>query len=493
MNQKFIAKLETEKYLIGSFDAYLDMTKTLIQNNSHFSSEEVDDILNSMPTSYRATITTKDGKYIGYIGLFNIDEKNSTCSIRLEVNTDLYKTDKDEILEEFEKYLYESLNIKNIEEVVYKTKDSIERKKRKLIPKSNIIIPSKLLVEGISQETLDKFSKDYQIPKLQMPFTIKSSDRVIGIIGLSNLIWSNRRANLNIFLDKSLGSDISRELSSYIIDEYINYVHNSNIHNITLSVNSSNKDMLDIVDKTNMNYYGQIPFSAINKDSIESNLMFQHLPNMTKERDIIIPKNNSVSLSLLETEKKELSKEIELDNGYKLVSPKILEEKNIDLNKVLESHIKAMQNREKFTIPLGEDKYFLQKGNGNYGLSKALMNYSYIILNENNDYSGYINILRNNANGKNAEIEIGIDPKLQHRGLGTTVINRFYDELFSIGYASVTSAVFNFNNPSLKLHDKVAELNGIRLEAYYINGKLWNMNYYSKINTSLEKMKSKHL
>ena len=107
--------------------------------------------------------------------------------------------------------------------------------------------------------------------------------------------------------------------------------------------------MLDIVDKTNMNYYGQIPFSAINKDSIESNLMFQHLPNMTKERDIIIPKNNSVSLSLLETEKKELSKEIELDNGYKLVSPKILEEKNIDLNKVLESHIKAMQNREKFT------------------------------------------------------------------------------------------------------------------------------------------------
>lgn len=159
---------------------------------------------------------------------------------------------------------------------------------------------------------------------------------------------------------------------------------------------------------------------------------------------------------------------------------------------MLESHIKAMQNREKFTISLGEDKYFLQKGNGNYGLSKALMNYSYIILNENNDYSGYINILRNNANGKNAEIEIGIDPKLQHHGLGTTVINRFYDELFSIGYASVTSAVFNFNNPSLKLHDKVAELNGIRLEAYYINGKLWNMNYYSKTNPLIEKIKSKH-
>lgn len=105
------------------------MSKTLIQNNSDFSKEEIDDILKSMPTSYRAAITTKDGKYIGYIGLFNIDEKNNTTSIRLEVNTDLHKDEKDEILEEFKKYLYESLNIKNIEEVVYKTKDSIERKK----------------------------------------------------------------------------------------------------------------------------------------------------------------------------------------------------------------------------------------------------------------------------------------------------------------------------------------------------------------------------
>ena len=160
---------------------------------------------------------------------------------------------------------------------------------------------------------------------------------------------------------------------------------------------------------------------------------------------------------------------------------------------MLESHIKAMQNREKFTIPLGEDKYFLQKGNGNYGLSKALMNYSYIILNENNDYSGYTNVLRNNANGKNAEIEIGIDPKLQHRGLGIIVTNRFYDELFSLGYASATNIVFAFNRPSLKLNDKIAELRGIRLEAYYINGKLWNMNYYSKTNPLIEKIKSKHL
>ena len=222
--------------------------------------------------------------------------------------------------------------------------------------------------------------------------------------------------------------------------------------------------------------------------------MFQHIPNMKKEKGIFIPENKSISLSSLNTDKKELSPKVDLGNGFKMVSPKSFEKESIDFNKILQSHITAMQNRDKFTIPLGEDKYILQKGNGNYGISKALMNYSYVILDANNDYSGYINILRSNVNGKNVELEIGIDPKLQHKGLGSTVINQFYDELFSTGVASVTSAIFEFNNPSIKLHEKVAELNGIRLESYYINGKLWNMNLYSKTNNMIEKgNNSKHI
>ncbi len=497
MNKNFIVKLQTEKYIIGSFDAYLNRSKKLIKENSNLSDEEVDIIIKSMPTTYRAAITDKNEHFIGYIGLFNVDAKNNISSIRLEVNNNLEQNDKNEILNEFKKYLFESLNINYIEEFIYKSKKSTEIKKMNVIPKSNIIIPNKFLVPGISEETLEKFSESYSIPKLQMPFTIKSNNRVIGIVGLSNLIWPNKRANLKIFLDKNLGTDISNELSGYIIDDYVNYVHESNIHNITISVNGSNQTMLEILNNTNMNYYGQIPFSAINDERLESSLMFQHIPNMKKDNGIIIPNNKSVSLSSLDTEKKEIAEQIELSNGFKLVSPKLFEDTEMDSNQILEDHIKAMQNREEFSIPLGEDKYILQKGNGNYGISKAMMNYSYILLDENNNYSGYINILRNNANGKNAEIEIGIDPKLQHKGLGTIVINSFYDELFSIGYASVTSAVFEFNNPSIKLHEKVAELNGIRLDAYYINGKLWDMNFYSKINNSLKeeskvKYKSKH-
>ncbi len=152
-----------------------------------------------------------------------------------------------------------------------------------------------------------------------------------------------------------------------------------------------------------------------------------------------------------------------------------------------------MQNREGYTVPLGEDKYFLQQGNGNYGISKSLMNFSYVVLNENNEYAGYINTLRTNANGKNVEVEIGIDPSIQHRGLGTKVINTFYDELFSIGVASVTSSVFSFNTPSIRLHEKVAMLNGIRLESYYVNGKLWDMSIYSRVNDRVEDKNTKRL
>ena len=493
MNEKFIAKLETNKFLIGSFDAYLETTKQLIKNNSNINDEEVEIILKGMPTTYRAAITNKDGEYIGYIGLYNVDAKNNASSIRFEVNNDLNENDKTEILNEFNKYLKDSLNITEIQEMIYTTKNQTEIEKKEIVPSSNIIIANELLIPGVSEADLERFSQDYSIPRLQFPFTIKNKDRVIGIIGLSNLIWSNKRANLNIFLDKSLGNDISNELSGYIIDDYINYVHNSNVHNITMSVNGSNKNMLDLLNRTNMNYYGFIPFGAISDNNIESNMMFQHIPNMKKNNGILIPDNNLISTSMLDTKKKELSEKIELNNGFKMIRPSAFEKENIDSNRVLQGHVKAMQNRDGFAIPLGEDKYFLQKGNGNYGISKALMNYSYVILDNNDNYAGYINILRSNANGKNVEIEIGIDPKLQHNGLGTMVINKFYDELFSIGIASVTSAIFEFNNPSIKLHEKVAELNGIRLESYYVNGKLWNMNFYSKVNSVIEESNGKHI
>ena len=490
--RNFIPKLQTEKYLIGSFDSFIDLSKKIIKDNSNLDDDRAAAILKSMPTNLRAAITDMNGNYIGYIGLFDIHAQDETASIRFEVMEELTEESQEEILAEYKKYLKESLNIKEIHEFIYKSKTETNHQKKEIIPSTNIVIPKSLLKPGIKPDILERYQEDYQMPKLQLPYSIMSHDKVIGIIGLSNVLWSNKRANLNIYIDKRLGSDIINELASFLIDDYIQFAHRSNIHNVMTSINGSDKDMLELINNTSMNYFGKIPYGKINGENLESNMMFQHLPNMKKENGIILPDNKIVTLSSLERDRKNLNDEIDLGNGYRLIRPNALEKSNIDSNKIIDGHIKAMQEREGFTIPLGEDKYFLQKGNGNYGISKAVMNYSYIIIDEKNNYAGYINILRENAGGKNAEIEIGIAPKLQHRGLGTSVINKFYDELFSIGYASVTSAVFEFNNPSLKLHEKVAELNGIRLESYYINGKLWDMNFYSKVNSSIENNK-KHL
>lgn len=494
MNENFISKLETNKYLIGSFDAYLDLSKQLIKNNSKLNDDEANDILKSMPTTYRASIIDKStNKYIGYIGLYNVSAINNASSIRFEVLDTISEEDKTEILDEFKKYMNNSLNIQNVNDLLFITNEKIEENHEEIIPSSNVIIKNKFLIPGISDETLESFTRDYSIPKLQMPFTIKSKDHVIGIIGLSNLLWPNKRANLNIYLDKRIGDEISKELSSYLIDDYINFVHQSNIHNVNLTVSGSDKELLDLIKSTNMNYYGAIPYGYNTGEYVESNLMFQHLPNMKKENGILIPDNKIISLNELKTNKEEVDKVIDLNNGYKLVSPNSFEELNINFDEILKSHIEASKEREKFTIPLGEDKYILQKGNGNYGLSKALKNYTYVILDDKNNYAGFINILRTNANNKNAEVEIGISPLIQHKGLGTAVINRFYDELFSIGFASVTSSVFSFNTPSLKLHEKVANLNGTRLESYYINGKLWDMSFYSKTNSIIEESNGKHI
>jgi len=485
----FIAKFELEKYLIGSFDVYQDLARELIEKNYGLSVEEADKIMADMPTSYRASIIDKDGNYVGFIGMFDVDGQNQSASIRFEIVDKLAKEDLNSIIGEYKKWMNESLNIQEIEKLIYCSKGQMDIENNTVYSKDEIIIPSKLLVPGIDVETFLKFSEDYNIPRMQMPFTIKSADKVIGIIGLSNLIWSNRRASLSIFLEKELGIDIVTELSGYIIDEYLNYVHACNVHNVSISVDNSNSDLVNIINNTSMNYFGQIPFSSAIGDNIESSLMYQHVPGMKKEKGILIPDGSVRKISDFDTDKDKMSDVIELYDGYRLVTPKFLKDSDIDVSKIIDGHVLAMQERDKFTIPLGEDKYMLQKGNDRYGISKAVNNYNYILIDEKDNYAGYVNILRTNASGKNAEIEIGIDPMAQKRGLGTLVLNSFYDELFSVGFASVTSSVFEFNEPSKRLHQKVAQLNGVRLDSYYINGKLWDMNIYTKVNNIVDDVK----
>lgn len=391
MNKNFIPKLETDKYYLGSFDAYQNLLMEIEKNNIMPIDDATEKIISSMPGEYRAAIVDKKGNYIGFIGLYDVDSQNQATSIRLDIVNDLSKEDKDSILEEYKKYMVNSLNIKNIKGIVYKVKNKYELENEKRITSPNIYIPNELLIPGISEEVLEKFQEEYDIPSLKMAYTIQNEDKVIGIIGVSNVIWSNKRANLNLFIDRSLGDDIVNVLSSYIIDDYLTLVHSANIHSVNFAVSSSDKNMMEILEDTDMNFYAQIPFSSINGDLLEARNLYQHIPRMEKQSQIAIPLDDKVKVSLFDTEKKAIRPMIVLPNGYQLVSPKVFLENNIDFEKVLDGHTMAMQERERFTIPLGEDKYFLQKYNGEDNLADALRNYSYILLDQNDNYFGFIN------------------------------------------------------------------------------------------------------
>ena len=87
--RNFIPKLQTEKYLIGSFDSFIDLSKKIIKDNSNLDDDRAAAILKSMPTNLRAAITDMNGNYIGYIGLFDIHAQDETASIRFEVMEEL--------------------------------------------------------------------------------------------------------------------------------------------------------------------------------------------------------------------------------------------------------------------------------------------------------------------------------------------------------------------------------------------------------------------
>lgn len=481
MKKRFIEKFNTGKYKIGSFDSYQDETLELIKQNNSLDDIKSNELIKTFPNSYRAAIIDENNNYLGYISLYNINALESITSIRLEINRDISQEDINNIKSTYIKWVRNALNLINIEEEINITPSKKEITQKKFELKTNIIIPNNLLIPGIDKETISYFNNQYNIPKLYMPFTIKSNNKVIGIIGLTNIIYSNKRANLNIFIDKNIENNIATELATLLINDYIDYIHKCNIHNIMISISGSESNKLDIISKTKLNYFGYIPYGGTNENNqIESKYMFQHIPGMKKNNGIILPKNIIKEKDYFQKSKKEMDSVIDIGDGYKLVAPKIFNNLDINIDNIIDSHIEAMKNREKFSIPLGEDKYILQKDTGDEPISNAVMNYSYILLDKNNKYAGYINILRTSPNKVNAEIEVGIKPELQHSGLGKIIINEFYNQLFSIGYASITSAVFEFNKPSIKLHEKIAKLNGIRVESYYINGKLWDMNYYSK-------------
>lgn len=468
---KFVKKLETENYEIGSFDVFVDCASELIAEKDSMAGEEVDEYLKQMPTTYRASIVNKKGEYVGFIGVKNVDAKNEKADIVLLVKDCVDSLDKQEILEVYKNYLYDCINIKKY--------DQKPKKEKSNIIKSKYIMPA-------DDKVLQRYKEMYpDMPKLSLPVALSMSGITFGVIGLSSLIRSNKRADLRIYFNKDLG-EFDPDFVAKIIDDYLDYAHRDNIWNINFEIGANQRNMIDALNESNMSYYGTIPFADVQDDIIGNTLMFQHTPQILVN-NLAIKSEVYVDKSIFDTQKDKMEDTILLDNGYKMVSPSTLDDSKFST--LLEEFAKAMSNREKFTIPLGDDKYFPQVGNEKYGLYKALKNYNYLILDQDDNFVGFINILRQDTSKKHCEIEAAIIPSKQNQGIGRDATNKFYKELFELGYASVTTKVFEFNKKSTSLSERISEYNGRRIQSYYVNGILWDMNVYTKLNPLVEKVK----
>lgn len=463
---EFIPKLELERFYIGSFDVYEKEAKQIAYayvGNHSKKYDSVDELFASLPTAYRGSIVEKrTNEYLGFISAMDIDEQKSYASIIIGLANKQKRIDIFDIIDGYIDFLEQDLGIANITKIV-----TINDEKMKVGYNSVIYRDPGLTSLYLFEDT--------EKTNLKFPVKVIFRNYLIARIGLESLLWSNKRATMKIELDESANDELAEQILPTAINHYLTYLHDNNLCNINTEIPANNKVVLDSVLKSDMNLYGYLPYGAEYNGYLETSYLFEHYPNMEKVNLNCLPRNKRIKVDDLEPIN--LTKSIKIDDEYTAISPKAFKEYSISLEKMVKGHIKALQNRDTFSIPLDQDKYFIQEGNGNYGISKLVSNFTYVLVNNNLEYCGYVNILRQQS--RHAVIEIAIKPSLQNKGIGTKLLDKFIRELLSDGYYGVSSYVFEFNKGSNKIHQKLTKFCGKRSKAYYINGKFWDMNLYA--------------
>lgn len=473
----FIKKIDMLNYKIGSFSSFITDIEKLLKDKYNMSDGEITEYLEELDKATCAAVTNKNGYFVGFIGTKNTDLEKEKTDIIFETIEDS-GVDTKKVLETYKMYLKNSININKYNE---------QRKKEK-----TVILKSKNVILDTDEEVIAEYKKKYpNMPELSLSASLYNDSR-IGIIGLSNLSRSDKSANLNIYLNDD-SKTYDSEYLARMINEYIDYLHKRNIWNINCEIGANQTTLIDALNQSNMNYYGMIPFADIDGAYIGNKELYQHIPRMIRRDYKPYGSEIYVARSIFKTENTEMQEMIPLYNNYKMYRTDILVEDSREENPLLQSSIcglaLAMSDRRKFTIPLGRDKYFPTLKDEDYGLDNFMRKTSYIVLNGNNEFAGFLNIL--NSECEHCEIEVAVIPEEQEEGLGKEISEIFCQELFKIGYASITARVLDFNVRGNLLFNRIATPNGKRIQSYYTNGKLCDMNIYTKLNPLVEKVKIK--
>lgn len=127
-NKKFIPKLKLKDVSIGSFDTFMEGSKEIIKEKLNIkkfvTTNDVDDFLNKLPYSYRASIAkNENNEYVGYIGVYDLDFKNNMASIILQTKTKLSDKEINEIINSYKGFLYNDLLIYSIKNLYILNED----------------------------------------------------------------------------------------------------------------------------------------------------------------------------------------------------------------------------------------------------------------------------------------------------------------------------------------------------------------------------------
>jgi len=460
--------------------------------------KEQADKLKGALASYRAAVVDENGKFVGFLGAYNVNALQGTASIVCELKNKRYNIKK--VLAAYKSYLSSSIGIKTIED---ETDSILDVKPQPEATEHVIKNSSNLTMKPLSPDKKEELRGTFKYPKsgLSHPYAIVGKrGKVRAVIGLTALQGSNKRADLNIYFDPKSKHDTLKMLNSDVFSKYVEFVHGLGVHNVRYTTGVSNKATWSMVSNADFAVYATIPKAFRKGNKVEDLVCFESSTDRKGWKKSMFYYGDSVEVSSLlpkgqkGTPKENVSPIIELgpiekcDNRkFRLVSPSAFEEQGIEFENILWGLISTMQDRNRFTIPLGDDKYIPQKGNG-YGLQKALKGYTYALLDDSNCFAGFVNVLRENAGGLNIEMELGIAPELQGKGLGTKVIDAFCNELFSKGAASVTSSIFAFNEASVRAHKNAGMVKrGVRTDSYYYDGRLCSMIVMAKENPMMKR------
>ncbi len=304
----------------------------------------------------------------------------------------------------------------------------------------------------------------------------KDTNKMIGLIGLSNTLALNQRSDMWIKMYTNI--DIERQIlqGGEAVDLLLDYCYNvMNLHSVVMTTPIFNMQAIHILSNSCMEYFGTRTSSEKFSDGKYYDMAYYQctpeIYKINKNMKSVLRKSPIItSGKTLDTLNFDMSNMPNIISGDRITLSKYEGEQEYI------GQLATYLNDSRVSIPLGEYK----TNWNNYRAEKQLKNVNYIIT-KGDKLLGYLDLFRQDFRNKTSDLAILIgDVSEQGKGYGKEALELFLQEQYKNGaFNNILSCIFEFNKPSLGLHNSIGyNPIGIRKEGYFANGKLNDMHLY---------------